>query len=98
MTVTADGWKNKVGTKDRNCSCGDWKNHWIKFSSKAWPASCSVWGCNNKATLGAHVINPQVMGEHIVPMCDSCNKLGGSFSLKGGISIPSANRAQTCGQ
>ena len=36
------GWKNKVGTADRACKCGSWKNHWIKFSDKAWPAKCSV--------------------------------------------------------
>lgn len=98
MSITASGWKNKVGTKDRSCSCGDWKTHWVKFSKKTWPTTCSVGGCTSKATLGAHVINTDVAGERIVPMCDSCNKLTGTFSLKVGTGVPSANKAETCGQ
>lgn len=96
MGLTATGWKNKVGTADRACKCGTWKQHWINFSKKAWPESCSVKGCTNSPTLGAHVINPDVTGERIVPVCDSCNKLGDSFSLKGEINCPSANKSETC--
>lgn len=59
------GWKNKVGTADRACKCGSWKNHWIKFSGKEWPAKCSVVGCNNSATVGAHVYNKNVSGEKL---------------------------------
>ncbi len=45
--------------------------------------------------LGAHVYHPDVKGERIVPMCDSCNKVSDKFNLKGGTMIPSANKT-TC--
>lgn len=96
MGVTCDGWKNKKGTGVRSCNCGSWKQHWINSSGKTWPSECSVKGCTNKATLGAHIINSNVSGEKIVPACDSCNKLTGEFSLKGGITVVSANKSETC--
>lgn len=96
MSIPTTGWANKAGTALRNCKCGTWKNHWVKFANKIWPASCSVSGCNSAATLGAHVINSAVTGERIVPMCDSCNKLTGKFTLKTGITVPSANTQETC--
>lgn len=96
MDIPATGWKNKVGTADRECKCGTWKAHWIKFAKKSWPDTCSVKGCSSAPTLGAHVINPEVTGERIVPMCDSCNKLSGVFVLKELITLPSANKSATC--
>ena len=97
MVITATGWSNKNGTADRGCKCGTWKDHWVKFANMSWPSTCSVSGCSNKPTLGAHIINPLVTGEKIVPMCDSCNKLTSPFSLKGSITLPSANKSETCG-
>lgn len=96
MALPTSGWKNKGGTADRACKCGTWKQHWLNYSNKQWPTSCSVSGCTNKPTLGAHVINPDVTGERIVPMCDSCNKLKSSFSLKVDVVCPSANKSETC--
>ena len=95
MTLPNKGWKNKSGTANRSCSCGSWKNHWINNSEKAWPSECSVWGCTNKATLGAHVINSEVSGERIVPVCDSCNKLSGEFTLGKATLVP-AKKQTTC--
>jgi hypothetical protein len=97
MSITAEGWKNKGGTGVRSCKCGTWAQHWVNYSGKSWPVECSVSGCMNKATLGAHVINPSVTGERIIPMCGSCNGLTGSFTIKGGITLPNANPAETCG-
>lgn len=97
MNIPTTGWSNKVGTQDRACGCGTWKDHWVKYSEKSWPTVCSVNGCSSRATVGAHVINGAVKGERIVPMCDACNKRSGTFTLKGGISVPSANRSETCG-
>jgi len=97
MSVPTTGWSNKGGTTDRACNCGTWKDHWKKFSKKSWPTSCSVQGCSNPPTLGGHVINPAVTGERIVPMCDSCNRLSSTFSLKGGITVTKANRSESCG-
>jgi len=98
MGITAENWKNKVGTSSRNCNCGSWKQHWINNASQQWPNSCSIKGCNNSATLGAHIINTNVTGERIVPACDSCNQLENEFNLKGGITVVSANKAKTCEQ
>ncbi len=98
MEVTASGWKNKGGTGGRSCNCGSWKQHWINSSGKSWPKECSILGCSNNATLGAHIINSSVSGEKIVPACDSCNKLTGEFTLKGGITLVSANKQATCEQ
>jgi len=96
MEITATGWSNKGGTGVRNCSCGNWKQHWLNFSGKNWPTSCSVSNCNNVPVLGAHIRNPNVTGEKIVPMCDSCNKLTSTFDLKGGVTLVSANTSETC--
>lgn len=98
MALTASGWKNKKGTGERSCKCGSWKQHWINKSGKSWPEKCSVLGCNNSATLGAHVINSEVSGEYIIPACDSCNKLSSEFNLKGGITLVPANKQKTCEQ
>lgn len=97
MSITANGWSNKKGTAVRNCKCGTWKQHWKNYAKKPWPATCSVERCPSTPTLGAHVINPNVSGEKIVPMCDSCNGLTGTFNLKDGVTVPSANTSETCG-
>lgn len=96
MTLPANGWKNKNGTSGRTCKCGSWKQHWINASSKPWPAACSVAGCGNSATLGAHIINSSVSGEYIMPACELCNKLSSTFNLKGGVTLVSANKQETC--
>lgn len=74
MSITTTGWKNKKGTAQRSCKCGSWKQHWINCSRRKWPATCSVLGCSNIATLGAHIYNtdPKVTGEYIIPACDKC--------------------------
>lgn len=98
MTITADGWKNKKGTSDRSCKCGSWKQHWLNGSGKDWPDECSIKGCTNEPTLGAHIYNTSssVSGEYIVPACASCNQLTGEFSLKDKITLVSANKQKSC--
>ncbi len=94
--MTANGWKNKRGTAERSCKCGTWKQHWITYAEKSWPATCSVSGCSSAPTLGAHIINPSVTGERIAPFCDSCNKRNDAFDLKKDPILVSANTSQTC--
>lgn len=96
MSVTSINWSNKNGTGTRTCKCGSWMDHWIKFSKESWPTSCSVANCSSPPTLGAHIINPEVQGERIVPMCYSCNGLDTQFNLKGGVSLVKANTSETC--
>lgn len=90
------GWKNKKGTGDRTCRCGSWKQHWLNYSHHPWPKYCSVRGCFNAPTLGAHVINPRIAGEMIIPMCDACNRKSESFDLVPTVEPVSANQASTC--
>ena len=96
MGVIYKGWKNKNRTTDRACKCGTWKNHWINYSGKDWPTTCSVEGCTNKPTLGAHVYNSEVSGEKIIPACNSCNQLEKPFNIKIGTQFVSANKNETC--
>lgn len=79
-----------------DCACGSWKAHWENFSNKRWTEKCSVKGCDDEATLGAHIINSNVSGEWIAPFCDSCNKTSEEFSLKLGTALVSANKKLTC--
>ena len=96
MSITAENWKNKKGTSNRSCKCGSWIQHWVNGSGKSLPKKCSIEGCDNLSTLGAHIINPNVSGEKIVPACDSCNQTSDEFNLKGGITVVSANKSETC--
>lgn len=96
MGLPIHGWKNKAGTAARSCKCGSWKAHWIRCTGKEWPSQCCVSGCTERAEVGAHVINPDVSGEYIVPACKGCNMRTDSFTLKGGITLASANKQKTC--
>ncbi len=96
MTFPTTGWSNKGGTTGRACACGTWAQHWKIFSKRPWPTGCSLLGCSSRPTVGRHLINTSVTGEQIAPLCDSCNKLSGTFALKGGITVVSANKAETC--
>ena len=96
MTLTCNNWANKAGTSNRECNCGSWKTHWINQTEQSWPEKCSVDGCNNPPTLGAHIYNPSESGEYIAPFCDACNKKSGKFNLKNGVRLVSANKQKTC--
>ena len=95
----ANGWKNKRGTCEKDyCSCGCCKDHWLNFSNQEWPDQCSVVGCNNRATDGAHMYNSnESMREWIVPTCHKCNTTYDTeLPLKNGITLVSANKSITC--
>ncbi len=111
--ANAEGWKNQQGTGDLDpCSCGSWKQHWENCYSETgidqlienicpqsiWPIECSVFGCSEKPTLGAHVINSYFNnGEQIVPMCVSCNNnRSQEFNLKIDVVCVSADVGVTC--
>jgi hypothetical protein len=97
MSAPATGWMNKVGTGRRDpCRCRTWAQHWANYGGGSWPSLCSVALCNRSPTLGAHIVNPDVGGEMIVPMCDACNAAMGVMTLRSGTIIVSANKALTC--
>ena len=95
-------WMQNInGSSDRspNCNCGSWKNHWLSYSgARNWPAQCSVKGCTEPATVGAHVQFRHNGNWYIVPMCYSHNNMRGqSVELCDDTRIASANRSETCG-
>ena len=88
--------KNKGGTKERECSCGSWKKHWENFSGQTWPEKCVVVDCNNKATVGAHIIFKGSNYEFIVPMYDKCNSRHDEFYIDAEITPVPANKSKNC--
>ena len=87
MVLPRNGWKNKGGTAGRDSSTS-MKSLWEK--KHPWPNSCSVEGCNEAATDGAHMINSSSgsMEEWIVPTCHYHNEQeDAELTLKGGIKL-----------
>ena len=72
------------------------KKHWIKVSGKEWPGICSVSGCNNPATIGAHLVNMDVKDEIIIPLCDACNQENKELNLKSGTTVVMAALCNSC--
>lgn len=108
------GWTNVKGSGDWNCNCGSWKKHWLIYSrdfynmdklmkldfleAKYWPEQCSVAGCENVAEDGAHVKNPKLQGQWIIPMCKTHNNPDNEdiFEIKKGTYRAPANKEKTC--
>ena len=95
--------KNANGTADRTCKCGSWIAHWENFSQKT-SKKCSVTGCSNDATLGAHTTRPLAKNNdykthhYIIPMCSTHNgKHGEEFLTKVNLTFVWANVKETCG-
>ncbi len=88
MSLPAKGWKNKGGTSKRGEN-PSMKSLWIK-KGFPWPDKCSVAGCDECATDGAHMINSssESMEEWIVPTCHYHNEQeNGYIQLKGGVKL-----------
>lgn len=71
--------RNAQGTSGRRPENGhtSWLAYWEAMAQRN-ACFCSVIGCTNLATLGAHVTRkiPSLLDDqryYIVPMCDSCN-------------------------
>ncbi|CAG9259217.1 conserved hypothetical protein [Burkholderia diffusa] len=94
--------RNAAGTAERDCACKGWLNHWKNYSEKSAPY-CSVDGCTEMATDGAHVTlpnhaDPATKSRHwIAPMCHDHNmKHGATFRSIFKVTVVSANTAETC--
>jgi hypothetical protein len=89
---------NVWGTSTRpRCAHGSWIDHyyWLSGSRRM---VCSILGCGNYVTLGAHVrpINIGTSEEFIVPMCNSCNaNHGWHMYLKLDVPLVYANTQKT---
>ncbi len=97
-SLSTEGWSNRIGTAELDCVCGSWRQHWVNHSGESWPSQCSVLGCTNPATVGAHIVQPAVTGVRIAALCDACNKRSGTFTLKDGTRLAQSNVAATCGK
>jgi len=66
-------WCNVEGSGDEVPSDGGaWKEFYKKRNNGNWPRNCCVYGCREKATVGAHVRRLdgiQWSEEYIAPMC-----------------------------
>jgi len=95
--------KNEVGTGEKSCTCGPWLGHWEKHSKRK-ASTCSVDGCTEVATVGAHISRPNAKSDvykthpQIVPMCKTHNgKHGAEFVSKANTTFVWANVKETCG-
>ena len=91
MSLPANGWKNKPGTSKRKDG-STMKSLWEK--KYKWPQKCSVLGCNESATDGAHMINSGTgsFEEWIVPTCHFHNEQEDTkLTLKDGTIIHKLN-------
>lgn len=67
--------RNLRSTSHRACTCGTWMDHWYNDTGSS-RSTCSVLGCSNEASVGAHVLDMDGRAgweEWIVPMCHSHN-------------------------
>ena len=89
-------WKNEKKTSNRVPPNDSWIDFWKENSGEKCPEECSVQGCSDIATDGAHVICDEIAGEYIIPMCKKCNNPNNteSFKLKIGTVAVSANASK----
>ena len=94
-----NGWCNKKGTADRYPKSGisrTWKEYYIDHSDLGWPSTCRVFGCTNKAEVGAHMYRQDSAdkSEYIVPLCSEHNLSKEKFRLKLNTELISANQSK----
>ena len=93
-------WRNIEGTGHQRCACASWKKHWMTYSGRIiWPQECSIMGCKNPPTVGAHMHQANLHdGRWIVPACDTCNAIDTEedISFKEGTIVVSASVDLTC--
>lgn len=90
-------YRNVKGTTGRQCSCGTWKEHWMKNTGRKWPEECSASGCNNPPEVGAHVVSEGFdKHQYIIPLCKACNNQETPFAVKSKTVMVSANKQKTC--
>lgn len=68
--------KNLNGTKDKDCRCGSWLEHWKNFSGNAGlPTNCANIRCSGTDLVGGHVkkVDSVDNATYIAPICKTCN-------------------------
>lgn len=87
MSLPAENWKPRRKEIDMYCKYKSMKQHWTHVSGKEWPDKCSVSGCNNPATIAAHLVNKGVKTKIIMPLCDACYQVNKKLNLKSGSKV-----------
>ena len=76
LVLNSNEWvRNAKGTGDDEPpgSPDSWKDHWLRYSDRRWPDTCSILGCGRNADGGAHVMISGGSTIYIIPMCSQHN-------------------------
>ena len=94
--------QNENNTSGLDCACESWIVHWSKYAGSE-ATHCSVDGCDEDATDGAHVSLPKAddalhrVGVWIAPMCHEHNtQFGQRLMSKVGTMFVCADPVLTC--
>ncbi len=92
--------RNLTSYKLPSCGCGTYREHWEKGTELTFN-TCSKFNCNNRALVGAHVINCHGIStgvRQIIPLCNMCNSIptSGFYNLRTGIRSVAVNNTKNC--
>lgn len=91
--------RNVNNTSQKDCPCGSWLKHWLRFSKQSRPEQCPAFLCENAVEVGAHVQAEDTADEswYIIPLCTNCNnQKGESLIVDAGVALVPANKKKTC--
>jgi hypothetical protein len=91
---------NVNGTRDTDCNCGSWLDHWRKFSRQAFLSFCPVDGCLRGDLVGVHVQKAELGDRnwYIVPLCAEHSQATGTINISDIYRLVSADVSETCGE
>lgn len=93
--------KNINGIGDKVCPCGNWLNHWIRFSKAKQAGLCKELTCTEFATEGVLVQKADSSDKewYVVPLCDiHCRMTGKEIELLGRPELVAAKIDKACGK
>lgn len=91
---------NINGISKPQCKCGNWLEHWKKFTGMPVPVYCSSKACTRRPTAGTHVQLADSDDEkwYIVPLCTEHNlRTSGSVEINDWIPLVPAMENEMCG-
>jgi len=82
-----------------DCRCGTWLKHWENYGND-FSIGCSVEECARPSEVGVEVQLDKSDDQcwHIIPFCNSHNKLSTTVEIKNSTVLVSANIERTCGK
>ncbi len=81
------------------CACGNWLDHWNKFSGQSAPLLCPMIMCVEKTEVGAHVRKDDNADKtvYIVPLCTKHgSQAGETVAVNDYLPLVSTNLTETC--